>query len=150
MRPRMSPHPREIVFFREHLTLSNVRTTFGSIAYFGSSAIHYRDIWIDNVLRERYLAANFEPAECGLIPNSNSVTIESSWAQRLKGNSNRPITYWVAKAIMLLPGVVITDSVTFLVPSRETRAIYFGKVSKAGVMVMTFRDGLSPHNFQHS
>ena len=55
--------------------------------------------YIDNVLRQRYLSANFHLAERGLFPNSNTASIKSSWAKRLKGNSNRPITYWVARAI---------------------------------------------------
>ena len=55
--------------------------------------------FIDNVLRKRYLAANFELVEHGVISNSYAATIKSSWAQRLKGNFQRPITYLIAKAI---------------------------------------------------
>jgi 16S rRNA (adenine(1408)-N(1))-methyltransferase len=59
---------------------------------------HLSDSYIKNVLHERYLAAQFEIFEHGVLQNSNSPTIKSSWAQRLKGRSSRQITYWIARA----------------------------------------------------
>lgn len=57
------------------------------------------EAYITGVLRNRYLAANLDLIEHGVISNSGERTIKSSWAQRLRGNSNREIVYLIARAI---------------------------------------------------
>jgi hypothetical protein len=57
------------------------------------------DGYIDHELRSRYLVANLEIVEHGLMTKSHLPTIKSSWARRLRGNSNRQIAYWIARAI---------------------------------------------------
>jgi 16S rRNA (adenine(1408)-N(1))-methyltransferase len=57
------------------------------------------DEYINHELRNRYLLANLEIVEHGLISNLEVPTIKSSWAQRLRGNSSRSIVYWIARAI---------------------------------------------------
>lgn len=55
--------------------------------------------YIAKVLRGRYFLAGLEIVEHGVIPNSSAPAIKSSWAKRLKGNSNRSIAFWIARAI---------------------------------------------------
>ena len=57
------------------------------------------EAYIAGVLRNRYLVANLDIIEHGVISNSGASNIKSSWAQRLRGNSNREILFWIARAI---------------------------------------------------
>ena len=54
---------------------------------------------IDNVLVPNYAAAGFEIIERGVIAASEWPALETSWAKRLQGNEQRPITYLIARAI---------------------------------------------------
>jgi len=54
---------------------------------------------IDAVLRGKYAAAGFAITECGIRPASEWPEINTSWARRLQQNSNRPITYLIARAV---------------------------------------------------
>lgn len=55
--------------------------------------------FIDSVLSRRYLAAQFELVERGILLASDWPKIKTSWAKRLQGRSTRSITYWIARAI---------------------------------------------------
>ena len=54
---------------------------------------------IDNVLAPKYAAAGFEIIERGIIAASEWPEFETSWAKRLQGNEQRPITYLIARAL---------------------------------------------------
>jgi 16S rRNA (adenine(1408)-N(1))-methyltransferase len=53
---------------------------------------------IDTVLVPNYAAAGFEIIERGIIAASEWPALETSWAKRLQGNEQRPITYLIARA----------------------------------------------------
>ena len=55
--------------------------------------------YIDRQLGARYEAAGFQIAERGTIPAADWPEFTTSWAKRLKGNEQRPITYLIARAI---------------------------------------------------
>lgn len=52
-----------------------------------------------DVLSSKYAAAGFAITECGIRPASEWPEINTSWARRLQQNSNRPITYLIARAV---------------------------------------------------
>jgi 16S rRNA (adenine(1408)-N(1))-methyltransferase len=52
---------------------------------------------IDKVLAPNYGAAGFEISERGIIASSDWPALETSWAKRLQGNDQRPITYLIAR-----------------------------------------------------
>lgn len=54
---------------------------------------------IDSVLSPNYAAAGFEIIERGIIAPSEWPALETSWAKRLHGNEQRPITYLIARAL---------------------------------------------------
>jgi 16S rRNA (adenine(1408)-N(1))-methyltransferase len=54
---------------------------------------------VDTVLVPNYAAAGFEIIERGIIAASDWPALETSWAKRLQGNEQRPITYLVARAV---------------------------------------------------
>jgi 16S rRNA (adenine(1408)-N(1))-methyltransferase len=54
---------------------------------------------VDAVLVSNYAAAGFEIIERGIIAASEWPALETSWAKRLQGNEQRPITYLIARAI---------------------------------------------------
>ena len=54
---------------------------------------------IDKVLTPKYAEARFEITERGILPASEWPEFNTSWARRLQQNSNRPITYLIARAI---------------------------------------------------
>jgi 16S rRNA (adenine(1408)-N(1))-methyltransferase len=54
--------------------------------------------FIDESLRPRYSAAGFEITERGMLPAREWPEFKTSWAKRLKGNADRPITYLIAHA----------------------------------------------------
>ncbi len=54
---------------------------------------------IDSVLVPNYTAAGFEIIERGIIAASEWPALETSWAKCLQGNSERPITYLIARAV---------------------------------------------------
>ena len=53
---------------------------------------------IDSVLIPNYRAAGFEIIERGMIAASEWPALETSWAKRLQGNEQRPLTYLIARA----------------------------------------------------
>ncbi|HET6978566.1 MAG TPA: class I SAM-dependent methyltransferase [Pyrinomonadaceae bacterium] len=53
---------------------------------------------IDTALRPRYLAAGFDIIERAIIAAAEWPEFETSWAKRLQGNEQRPITYLIARA----------------------------------------------------
>ena len=53
---------------------------------------------IDAVLLPNYAAAGFEIIERGILAASEWPALETSWAKRLQGNEQRPITYLIARA----------------------------------------------------
>ena len=53
---------------------------------------------VDTVLVPNYAAAGFEIIERGIIAASEWPALETSWAKRLQGNEQRPITYLIARA----------------------------------------------------
>jgi 16S rRNA (adenine(1408)-N(1))-methyltransferase len=54
---------------------------------------------VDSILAANYSAAGFEIIERGMISASEWPALETSWAKRLQGNEQRPITYLIAHAI---------------------------------------------------
>ena len=54
---------------------------------------------IDQALAPRYAAAGFEIFERGLRLASEWPEFNTSWAKRLQGNENRPITFLIARAV---------------------------------------------------
>ena len=55
--------------------------------------------FVDRVLVPRYASAGFEVTERGVRPTSEWPEFNTSWAKRLQGNEQRPITYLIARAI---------------------------------------------------
>jgi 16S rRNA (adenine(1408)-N(1))-methyltransferase len=55
--------------------------------------------FVDRVLIPRYAAAGFEIFERGVRPASEWPEFDTSWAKRLQGNEQRPLTYLIARAI---------------------------------------------------
>ena len=53
---------------------------------------------IDSALVPNYAAAGFEIIERGIIAAFEWPALKTSWAKRLKGNEQRPITYLIARA----------------------------------------------------
>ena len=53
---------------------------------------------IDSALVSNYAAAGFEIIERGIIAASEWPAFETSWAKRLQGKEQRPITYLIARA----------------------------------------------------
>ena len=56
---------------------------------------------VDTVLGRHYAAAGFEIIERGIIAAAEWPKFETSWAKRLQGNEQRPITYLIARAVHL-------------------------------------------------
>ena len=54
---------------------------------------------IDSVLAPQYRRAGFEIFERGTIVASEWPELQTSWAKRLKGSVNRPLTYIIARAV---------------------------------------------------
>ena len=54
---------------------------------------------VDTVLVPNYAVAGFEIIERGIIAASEWPEFETSWARRLQGNEQRPITYLIARVI---------------------------------------------------
>jgi 16S rRNA (adenine(1408)-N(1))-methyltransferase len=55
--------------------------------------------FVDQVLIPKYAAAGFEIFERGIRPASEWPEFHTSWAKRLQGNEQRPITYLIARAV---------------------------------------------------
>jgi 16S rRNA (adenine(1408)-N(1))-methyltransferase len=55
--------------------------------------------FIDEQLTPKYAAAGFEIIERGILSASEWPYFKTSWAKRLKGNEQRPITYLIAGAV---------------------------------------------------
>jgi hypothetical protein len=55
--------------------------------------------FVDRELISRYAAAGFEIFERGVRPASEWPEFDTSWAKRLQGNEQRPITYLIARAV---------------------------------------------------
>lgn len=55
--------------------------------------------FVDRVLVPRYASAGFEITERGVRPPSEWPGFDTSWAKRLQGNEQRPITYLITRAV---------------------------------------------------
>ena len=55
--------------------------------------------FIDRQLVPNYRAAGFETIERGILAASKWPEFNTSWAKRLHGNEQRPITYLIARAV---------------------------------------------------
>ena len=55
--------------------------------------------FIDNELIPNYAAVGFEIVERGILGASEWPEFNTSWAKRLHGNEQRPITYLIARAV---------------------------------------------------
>jgi 16S rRNA (adenine(1408)-N(1))-methyltransferase len=55
--------------------------------------------FIDSELVPNYRAAGFETIERGILAASEWPEFNTSWAKRLHGNEQRPITYLIARAV---------------------------------------------------
>jgi 16S rRNA (adenine(1408)-N(1))-methyltransferase len=56
-------------------------------------------LMIEEKLVPGYRAAGFEIIERGILPGSDWPELKSSWAKRLRGQPDRPITYFIAVAV---------------------------------------------------
>jgi 16S rRNA (adenine(1408)-N(1))-methyltransferase len=54
--------------------------------------------FLKDILVPRYRAMGFEVVECGVIPASEWPELRTSWAQRLRGNAGRLLSYLIAQA----------------------------------------------------
>jgi 16S rRNA (adenine(1408)-N(1))-methyltransferase len=54
--------------------------------------------FIDNVLGPAYSAAGFTIVERGILSASDWTHLDTSWAKRLQGNTQRTISYLIARA----------------------------------------------------
>jgi 16S rRNA (adenine(1408)-N(1))-methyltransferase len=54
--------------------------------------------FLKDVLVPCYQAMGFEVTECGIIPASEWPELRTSWAQRLRGNTGRTLSYLIAWA----------------------------------------------------
>ena len=55
--------------------------------------------FFDSVLVPRYHKAGFSISEKGVLPASEWTSLHTSWARRLRGSTNRSLTYVIARAI---------------------------------------------------
>ena len=55
--------------------------------------------FIDEQLRPNYVTAGFQIIERGILAASEWPEFNTSWAKRLQGNEQRPITYLIARAV---------------------------------------------------
>ncbi len=55
--------------------------------------------FFDSVLVPRYYKAGFAISEKGTLPASEWTSLHTSWARRLRGSTNRSLTYLIARAI---------------------------------------------------
>jgi 16S rRNA (adenine(1408)-N(1))-methyltransferase len=55
--------------------------------------------FIDEQLFPNYAASGFKIIERGILPASEWPEFNTSWAKRLQGNEQRPITYLIARAV---------------------------------------------------
>ena len=53
---------------------------------------------IDSVLVVKYKEAGFEVIERGVLPASEWIKLETTWAKRLRGGSSRTVLYIIARA----------------------------------------------------
>ncbi len=53
--------------------------------------------FLKNVLAPRYQAMGFEVVEHGMIPASEWPQLQTAWAQRLRGNAGRSLSYLIAR-----------------------------------------------------
>lgn len=54
--------------------------------------------YLKDVLIPKYQAANFEVLETGFLPASEWSKLETSWARKLQGGSNRKVAYLILQA----------------------------------------------------
>jgi 16S rRNA (adenine(1408)-N(1))-methyltransferase len=59
--------------------------------------------YIDSALVPRYREADFEVLERGLLPASDWEKLQTSWAKRLRGRSNRSVFYIIARVCAVGP-----------------------------------------------
>jgi len=55
--------------------------------------------FLETTLIPRYQAAGFEVVEYGSLPPSEWPQLHTSWAQRLRGNAERPLSFLITRAI---------------------------------------------------
>ncbi len=55
--------------------------------------------FLETVLIPRYRAAGFEVVECGSPPPAEWPRLHTAWAQRLRGNAGRQLSYLIARAV---------------------------------------------------
>jgi 16S rRNA (adenine(1408)-N(1))-methyltransferase len=55
--------------------------------------------YLQNVLIPKYKAAGFEILESGVLDSSRWSKLETSWARKLQGDSNRKVTFLILKAL---------------------------------------------------
>ena len=54
--------------------------------------------YLENFLITNYRAAEFEITECGILTAADWSKLETSWARKLQGGSNRQVTYLILQA----------------------------------------------------
>lgn len=55
--------------------------------------------YIDSFLTPRYEESGFEIIERGVLPQSEWASVQTSWARRLKGRTDRSLTYIIGRAM---------------------------------------------------
>ena len=55
--------------------------------------------YLKSVLAQKYSAAGFEVMETGALSRSDWSRLQTSWARRLQGNTERSVVYLIARAV---------------------------------------------------
>lgn len=55
--------------------------------------------YLESVLAQKYSAAGFEVTETGALSQSDWSQLQTSWARRLQGNTERAVVYLIARAV---------------------------------------------------
>ncbi|HEX7997454.1 MAG TPA: methyltransferase domain-containing protein [Pyrinomonadaceae bacterium] len=55
--------------------------------------------YLETVLTPQYRAAGFDVLEKGVLPQADWSKLQTSWARRLQGNTEREVVYLIARAV---------------------------------------------------
>ena len=55
--------------------------------------------YLESVLAHKYSAAGFDVTETGALSQADWSQLQTSWARRLQGNTERAVVYLIARAV---------------------------------------------------
>ncbi|HWS98858.1 MAG TPA: class I SAM-dependent methyltransferase [Pyrinomonadaceae bacterium] len=55
--------------------------------------------YLESILAHKYSAAGFEVMEAGVLSQAEWARLQTSWARRLQGNTERAVVYLIARAV---------------------------------------------------